>query len=222
MRLDGVLALAVFTEKGLLVVTAETRYRWSLPTIEYVAADRDQTATLASADVVHRIDWDSRRDGRYFRETLTYWATRTPAEWELELATPRSAQMIKPESVTTLQAIPGSTTRRSLGIVTALSSNASWTATHKGSTALELAITELRTAAYNLGANAVVGLQVASFGAAGGITSVVGGDAVGILLMGTAVQVDPDLETADSGVPISDGARPEVWPDERTRPRRRS
>ena len=45
------------------------------------------------------------------------------------------------------------------------------------------------------GANAVVGLTGNTFGAGGGITSAIGGDAVGVLLMGTAVQIEEKQPT---------------------------
>ena len=58
----------------------------------------------------------------------------------------------------------------------------------------------LRRSAARLGANAILGLRSSAFGAAGGITSAFGGDAVGVLLMGTAVTVEPDREpSAASG-----------------------
>ena len=41
-----------------------------------------------------------------------------------------------------------------------------------------------------MGANAIVGLSGSPFGAGGGITSAFGGDAVGILLLGTAVEIE--------------------------------
>jgi hypothetical protein len=49
----------------------------------------------------------------------------------------------------------------------------------------------LRKVAGSARANAIVGLHASTFGAHGGITNVLGGDAVGVLLMGTAVIVEP-------------------------------
>ena len=66
-----------------------------------------------------------------------------------------------------------------------------WTASTKGRGALERAFPDLVTAAERLGANAVIGVQASTFGAAGGITSAFGGDAVGVLVLGTAVTIEP-------------------------------
>ena len=54
--------------------------------------------------------------------------------------------------------------------------------------------TQLLADAHSRGANAIVGLTCSTFGAGGGITSVLGGDAVGVMLMGTAVVVTRDAE----------------------------
>lgn len=88
-----------------------------------------------------------------------------------------------------MDSLPGYTVVESLGIVVALSSNSGWTAASKGNNALDNALASLRENAARLGANAVLGVSTAAFGAHGGITSGLGGDAVGILLMGTAVRV---------------------------------
>lgn len=52
-------------------------------------------------------------------------------------------------------------------------------------------------------ADAVVGLTSSAFGAAGGITSGFGGDAVGVLLIGTAVLVEPlsEVDSSPAGPP---------------------
>jgi len=68
-----------------------------------------------------------------------------------------------------------------------LTSASGWTAKSKGNTALEGALGNLVDSAVELGANAIIGVQAATFGAGGGITNVVGGDAVGVLITGTAV-----------------------------------
>ena len=91
--------------------------------------------------------------------------------------------------VTTLPTLPGHEIIEALGVVTNLSANSGWTATSKGNNALSQALSGLRSSATALGANAIVGLVGGPFGAHGGITSGFGGDAVGILLMGTAVRV---------------------------------
>jgi hypothetical protein len=88
--------------------------------------------------------------------------------------------------------VPGHRTAHTHGVVSQLSATSGWTATNKGSGALQKALLELRRTAGRMGANAVVGLTSSGFGAGGGITSVFGGDAVGVLLIGTAVTVEPE------------------------------
>jgi uncharacterized protein YbjQ (UPF0145 family) len=60
----------------------------------------------------------------------------------------------------------------------------------------------LRWSAGEMRANAIVGLVSSSFAAAGGVTGIFGGDAVGVLLIGTAVVVTPladeSLSTSES------------------------
>ena len=46
------------------------------------------------------------------------------------------------------------------------------------------------------GGNAIVGLRHSTFGAGGGITNALGGDAVGVMLIGTAVTVESVTEHA--------------------------
>lgn len=98
--------------------------------------------------------------------------------------------LVPDERITTLPNVPGYQIVRSCGIVTALESNSGWTASTKGNVALERALPLIREQTARLGGNAIVGLTITAFGAAGGLTSVVGGDAVGVALMGTAVLVD--------------------------------
>lgn len=66
-----------------------------------------------------------------------------------------------------------------------------WTAGWKGRQAWGRVIADLGEQASAMGANAVVGATASAFGAGGGVTNVIGGDAVGVLLMGTAVTVEP-------------------------------
>lgn len=94
--------------------------------------------------------------------------------------------------VCTTDQLPGHRIVSVLGIVTELSASSGWTATSKGNIALAESLQRLRLTAGGMGANAIVGLGGAPFGAKGGVTSVVGGDAVGILLLGTAVVVEAD------------------------------
>lgn len=96
------------------------------------------------------------------------------------------------DRITTFDHLPGHSVTRVLGPVSVLSGASGLTATTKGNTALDRATSQLREAAASLGANAVIGLNASAFGAAGGITGVLGGDAVGVLLIGTAVVVVQD------------------------------
>lgn len=75
-------------------------------------------------------------------------------------------------------------------MVAELSSASGWTAKVKGNSALQKAMDGFIESAIEMGANGVVGVTVSTFGAGGGITSIVGGDAVGVLITGTAVIVE--------------------------------
>lgn len=99
--------------------------------------------------------------------------------------------------IVTLPNLPGHRIVTVHGVVTGMGSLSGWTATSKGQGAIDRAFPELLEAATRLGANAIVGLSGAPFGAAGGITNVLGGDAVGVLLMGTAVTVEPLMSSDD-------------------------
>jgi uncharacterized protein YbjQ (UPF0145 family) len=105
--------------------------------------------------------------------------------------------------VTTLDSLPGHRLVRSLGPITALIGSSGFTANSKGHDALAGARGELLAAADSVGANAVLGLTACTFGAGGGITSVFGGDAVGVMLMGTAAVVEPDSTTEAAPLSLS-------------------
>lgn len=96
-----------------------------------------------------------------------------------------------PQNMSTTPELPGHRIVRTLGVVSVLTAAAGFTAGMKGNDALAQGKRELYDQAHALGANAVVGLAGSPFGAAGGITKVFGGDAVGVLIMGTAVVVEP-------------------------------
>lgn len=99
--------------------------------------------------------------------------------------------------MTTLPELPMSRIIKVCGLVSYVAADSGWTATSKGNNALEGAFDEIGRQASDLGADAVVGIALAAFGARGGVTSVVGGDAVGIALVGTAVvteRVDSESE----------------------------
>ena len=98
--------------------------------------------------------------------------------------------MISREMMTTLPTLPGHAVLQNCGVVSVLTATSGWTAAAKGNEALGNAWQELSVAAGKQeGANAVVGIAAAPFAAKGGITSVVGGEAVGILITGSAVRV---------------------------------
>ena len=102
--------------------------------------------------------------------------------------------------ITTLQALPGFRVTALLGVVNELTSASGWTAASKGNSALSAAMEGLNRSAKAMGANAVIGLSATTFGAHGGITSGFGGDAVGVLLLGTAVVVAADSANPDGAV----------------------
>lgn len=101
---------------------------------------------------------------------------------------------VGPARLVTLPQLPGHRIDAVHGLVSGVGSLSGWTAASKGRGALERAFPELLAAAERLGANAVVGVQATTFAAGGGITNVVGGDAVGVLLVGTAVTARPEVE----------------------------
>ena len=92
--------------------------------------------------------------------------------------------------MSTTSEIPGSKVVKHLGLVSELSSASGWSAASKGNSALERAVAGFSISAAKLGANAIIGVQTSTFGAGGGITNMLGGDAVGILIVGTAVVVE--------------------------------
>lgn len=103
-----------------------------------------------------------------------------------------SPALVDEDRVTTLQMLPGHRITSLHGVVTELTATSGWTATSKGNSALKNAMKALRTTAGALSANAIVGLSATTFAAGGGITTVFGGDAVGVLLVGTAVTVEEE------------------------------
>ena len=87
--------------------------------------------------------------------------------------------------------IPGHRVTAVLGLVTDLTGASGLTAGIKGREALTGALRGLRSAAHKKGANAIIGMNASVFGAGGGLTNVFGGDAVGVMLIGTAVIIEP-------------------------------
>ena len=109
-----------------------------------------------------------------------------------------AARLVPVDRVTTLAELPGHDTVRSLGVVTMLTSASGLTAESKGNSALSTAMQSFNARAAGMGANAILGFSASTFGAGGGITSAFGGDAVGVLLTGTAVVVTPRSERPDA------------------------
>ncbi len=101
-------------------------------------------------------------------------------------------RLVSPANITTLHALPGHRITAVHGVVSMLSGSSGFTATAKGNDALSGALSGLMARAAGMGGNAVVGLSGSTFGAGGGITSAFGGDAIGVLLLGTAVTVESD------------------------------
>ena len=92
------------------------------------------------------------------------------------------------EFVSTLDSIPGYEITSHLGAIGTVSSTFGKGATNKGFESLQTSLHSLRTAAWERGANAIVGLHASPYGAkAYGPAS---GDAVGVLLLGTAVTIE--------------------------------
>jgi uncharacterized protein YbjQ (UPF0145 family) len=124
--------------------------------------------------------------------------------------TPDERPALTPIKLATLSYYPGHRIERTHGVVTGIGSLSGWTAASKGRGATQKAFPDLVAAARRLGANAIVGLQGSPFGAGGGITNMLGGDAVGVLLMGTAVTITP-LEGTGASPDEDDGeAAPEL------------
>ena len=96
--------------------------------------------------------------------------------------------------MSTLKNLPGYRVVATHGVVTELAAASGFTATTKGSTAPDSALVKLGRSAAAAGGNAILGLRHSTFGAGGGITNSLGGDAVGVMLMGTAVTVESTQE----------------------------
>jgi uncharacterized protein YbjQ (UPF0145 family) len=133
------------------------------------------------------------------------WVQATPEERATHAESVSAHGVVR---ITTLPTLPGFRITESVGIVSVIRAASGWTAGTKGNDALTKAHRELMEQATALGANAVVGVSGSAFGAAGGITNVLGGDAVGILLMGTAVRAVPDDSSNTGGIIAQQGRVP--------------
>lgn len=98
---------------------------------------------------------------------------------------------VSPEFVTTLAQLPGYVTVAAHGIVADVGSGSGKTARPKGVEAFREALNGVCWSASAKGGNAIVGLQISTFG-----TSIGGmwGDAVGTTILGTAVTVRPMVD----------------------------
>jgi uncharacterized protein YbjQ (UPF0145 family) len=101
---------------------------------------------------------------------------------------PSNAAAVGVAMVTTLPELPGYVIVKVHGIAADVGTSAGKTARSKAVDAFQEAMEGVRRSAASKGANAVVGLQLANFGASAGGAF---GDAVGTTLMGTAVTVRP-------------------------------
>lgn len=96
---------------------------------------------------------------------------------------------VDPAMVSALAEMPGHRVIQSFGVVTEMSTAGTWSAATKGAAALDEAMIGIRTAAARAGGNAILGLRGVPFGV--GRTGPATSDAVGVLLMGDAVLVEP-------------------------------
>lgn len=153
------------------------------------------TLTIVSGEgVIALLPWSSVRQVDEFRKKL-HELTGKDA---LAVVQAQVELLLPPSRMTTLTFLPGFHIRAVLGVASELTSASGWTAATKGNTALAAAMVGLNRTARDMGANAVLGISATTFGAHGGITSGLGGDAVGVLLLGTAVIVEEDSPPTDA------------------------
>lgn len=105
-----------------------------------------------------------------------------------EFRDPLTTDGLATELVTTLPELPGYVIVKVHGIVADIGTASGRTAKNKGVDAFQEALQGVRRSAVSKGANAILGLQVANFGASHGGAF---GDAVGVTLLGTAATVRP-------------------------------
>lgn len=109
---------------------------------------------------------------------------------------PLESRSVEDSMITTLESLPGYRLIRTLGVVSAIDSNAGFSARTKGRGAFSGTFNQLLEQAWSMVRNAVLGLSISSFGAGGGSTNVLGGDSVGMTVYRTAAIVEP----AGSGI----------------------
>lgn len=115
-----------------------------------------------------------------------------PLEREGVVARAPQSRPVSQAMVASTDHLPGYRVEQLLGVVTSVGSNSGFSAKAKGGNALSDSLASLCEQAGGLGANAIIGLGMSAFGAGGGITNALGGDAVGIAIWGTAVRVSAE------------------------------
>lgn len=186
---DGRPHVLSLSDTGLALIAdgsdASTTYSWA--DLTAITFPTSFSVHLTSASGIVTLGFKAGATQREFREALR----DADVDGRLlpdRLVPPRRVQ-IGMDRMTTLPDFPGYVITKVHGVVTELSSNSGWTAATKGNNALDDAMFSLRNSAEQMSANAVVGLSATTFAANGGITNIVGGDAVGVLLLGTAVTI---------------------------------
>jgi uncharacterized protein YbjQ (UPF0145 family) len=179
----------LLTQTTLEIVGANRRRVWSLDEVDQLAIDVRKLTIQPGGrrQRLARVVLDTDKSvaelvAAYPRDNLKVLTQRVP-----EAAVVAALPSIPGRMMTTLPGLPGYEIVAVHGIVSELTSSAGWTASSKGNFALAEALGRIRVSAVLVGANAIVGMSATTFGAHGGITNMVGGDAVGVLLMGTAV-----------------------------------
>ena len=116
----------------------------------------------------------------------------------------RAKSQVEPEDendqliLVTIDYVPGHRIVEVLGLVTQLVGSSGLTAGVKGREAKSGALRALSKSAKQMDADAVIGIQFSAFGAGGGLTNVFGGDAVGVLVSGTAVRIE-QISNSENG-----------------------
>lgn len=163
---------------------------------------RDLAAPYGLTRITERHQTDRRVQCYGMDAIITFPDVETAERFDAELATraptatpePAKPYVVPGDRVVTTPQLAGFHIVRVIGAVTELSATSGFTAAMKGNDALDDAMSKLRRTAAEAGANAIVGLTASVFGAKGGVTSAFGGDAVGVLLMGTAVYVEAEAD----------------------------
>lgn len=133
---------------------------------------------------------ESSDDSRVWELEGEDWEPRVVVDGERYESPSQKVVLIEPHMISGRAEIAGYSIKENLGIATELTSASGWTASAKGNSALNRAFYGFVRNSSRMGGNAIVSVSISTFGAAGGITSMVGGDAVGVLITGTVVIVE--------------------------------